>query len=182
MNVKYMKFIHILCCVVTALLVCSFANAQDCVTTTTKKVIVKYDIPDAAKPGVVWVALTSASNWSSHVLLGNGQWVKYQGGLYQPYADYRSQGLPKAIQFEFSTEGIPVDWKINIGYGLESSEIAATLQTINKHMSESAFNEISLKMIQREMINMERFLPAVRIGNCLPSSHTTPTDHTMTRN
>lgn len=171
----------ILCVVAASLCLSGLATAHECVETTAKEVTVEYDIEDAGKPGVVWVALTSASNWSSHVLVGNGQWIEYRGGLYQPYGDYRSQGLPKSIRFVFSTEGIPVGWKINVGYGLESADVVAALKTANKDISESALNEINLKMIQREMINKERFRPTVRMGNCRPN-YITPTDNTITLN
>lgn len=145
------------------------SHAQQCVSATTPDVTtIEYDIPeeDTGRSGVVWVALTSSTNWTTHLLTSSGRWADYNGGLYQPYADHRAKGLPKSIHIEVLTKGLPKGWKINVGYGIETAEVREALRVANKTIPESQIDEITLKMAQRDMINKDRFSTVLFIGEC----------------
>ena len=119
---------------------------------------VEYEIEDMGKPGVVWIGATTPSNWSSEFVTPEGRWVEYRGGVYQPWGDFRTGGLPKKITVVIPTDTFPKGWKIQMGYGLHNKAIADRLL-----LDPAEANTAQLKLAQREMIMSERFEPISKI-------------------
>jgi len=120
---------------------------------------VEYEIEDMGKPGVVWIGATTPSNWSSEFVNPEGRWVEYRGGVYQPWGDFRTEGLPKKITVVIPTDTFPKGWKIQMGYGLHNKAIAARLL-----LDPAEADVAQLKLAQREMIMSERFEPISKIN------------------
>ncbi len=119
---------------------------------------VDYEIEDAGKPGVIWIGATTSSNWSSEFVNPKGHWVEYRGGVYQPWGDFRAEGLPKKITVVIPTDTFPKGWKIQMGYGLHNKAIAARLL-----LDPAEADVAQLKLAQREMIMSERFQAVSKI-------------------
>ncbi len=115
---------------------------------------VTYDVPDAGNPGLVWIGVTTPTNWSAY-FLNLEDWVEYKGGTYQTYRDYRTTGLPESLTVVIPTGTIPTGWRINIGYGLTPGDAKmAQLASITSKMD---LNAAEVRLAQREMIQSERF-------------------------
>jgi len=115
---------------------------------------VTYDVPDAGRPGLVWVGVTTPTNWSAYFLQLD-DWIEYKGGIYQSYRDYRTMGLPDSLTVVIPTGTIPKGWRINIGYGLTPGD--AKLTQLASITSKMDLNAAEVRLAQREMIQSERF-------------------------
>lgn len=115
---------------------------------------VVYDVPDVGRAGLVWIGVTTPSNWSAYFLQLDS-WVEYNGGNYQFFRDYRNMGLPESLTLVIPLETIPRGWRVNVGYGLTPGDVKMTqLASITSTMD---LNAAEIRLAQREMIQSERF-------------------------
>lgn len=133
---------------------------------------VMYRVPDAGSPGLVWVGVTTSTNWSAYFLQLD-KWIEYKGGIYPSYQDYRKTGLPDSLTVAIPTKNIPKGWRINIGYGLTPSDgKIAQLASITSNMD---LNSAEVRLAQREMIQSERFERAYAVEENACTHNTSPT-------